>query len=143
MPGEPRPEHGGGNMDEYVHRQFLKEEAFLEVHYETVDPVLPLLGHAWRPNFRCNDAVRDRRARLLAAGRLSELTFDSAVLFHGRNGLSSIRLYLRSSERFLVARITWVGAKTRVEILADCECRVAERGRGGRRKFIWMPIHPL
>jgi hypothetical protein len=84
-------------------------------------------SHAWRPDFRCNDAVRDRRARLLAAGQLAELTFASAVLFHNGDGFSSIRLYLRSSARFLVARITWVGAETRVALPADCECRVAEK----------------
>jgi hypothetical protein len=106
-------------MDEHVHRQYLKEEEFLEAYYGTVDAVLPQLPHHWQPNYQCNDAVRDRRARPLAAGQLAELTFDSGVLFHNREGLSSIRLYLRSSARFLVARIHWVGAETRVEILAD------------------------
>jgi WD40 repeat protein len=77
-------------MDEHVHRQYLKEEEFLEVYYETVDVVRPLLGHEWRPNFQCDDQVRDRRVRLLAAGQLAELTFDSAVLFHNRDGLSSV-----------------------------------------------------
>jgi hypothetical protein len=109
-------------MDEHVHRQFLKEEEFLEVHYETVDAVLPWLGHDWRPNFQCNDQVRLPRARLLVAGQLAELTFDSAVLFHGREGLSSIRLYLRSSARFAVARIDWAGTETRVEIMVDLAC---------------------
>jgi hypothetical protein len=108
-------------MDEHVHRQYLKEEEFLEVYYETVDVVRPLLGHEWRPNFQCDDQVRERRVRLLAAGQLAELTFDSAVLFHNRDGLSSIRLYLRSSARFLVARIHWVEGETRVEMLADPE----------------------
>ena len=119
-------------MDEHVHRMYLKEEEFLEVYYETVDAVLPRLGHDWRPNFQCNDHVRDRRARLLATGQLAELTFDSAVLFHGREGLTSIRLYLRSSARFLVARIHWVEGATRVEMLADNEHRVAEGRQLGR-----------
>jgi hypothetical protein len=97
-------------------------EEFLAVHYETVDAVLPWLGHNWCPNFNCNDHVRQRRVRLLAAGQLAELSFDSAVMFHGREGLSSIRLYLRSSARFVVARIYWVGAGTRVDVLADLAC---------------------
>lgn len=120
-------------MDEHVYRQYLKEEEFLETYYETVDAVLPLLGHEWRPNFQCNDQVRVRRARLLATGRLADLTFDSGVLFHGREGLSSIRLYLRSSARFLVARIHWVEAETRVEMLADIErgVRLARQPRRG------------
>jgi hypothetical protein len=59
--------------------------------------------------------------------------FDSAVLFHGREGLSSIRLYMRSSARFVVARIHWVDGKTRVEILADIERGVAEARQVERR----------
>ena len=115
-------------MDEHVNRMCLKEEEFLEVYYETVDAVLPSLGHAWRPCFLCNDHVRDRRARLLAMGQLAELTFDSAVMFHGRDGLSSIRLYLRSSARFVVTRIHWAAGETRVEMLADNErCGAAAR----------------
>jgi hypothetical protein len=81
-------------MDAHVPRQFLKEEELLETYYETIDEVLPWLGHDWRPNFKCSDQVRRHRARLLAAGRLAELTFERAVLFHGREGLSSIRLRL-------------------------------------------------
>jgi len=68
----------------------------------------------------------------LATGQLAELTFDSAVLFHGREGLTSIRLYLRSSTRFLVARIHWVGAEARVEMLADNERGGAEGSQVGR-----------
>jgi hypothetical protein len=106
-------------MEEYVHRQYLNEEDFLVEYFGTVDVVLPLIGHAWRPNYQCNDQVRDRRARLLATGQLAELTFDSAVIFHNGGSLTSIRLYLHSSTRFLVARIHWVAGETRVEILAD------------------------
>ena len=120
-------------MDEHVHRMFLKEEDFLVEYYGTVDVMLPLIGHDWRPHFQCNDGVRNRRARLLATAQLAELTFDSAVLFHGRDGLSSIRLYLRSSTRFLVARIHWVGAETQVEVLADNECGGSEGCQPARR----------
>ena len=49
--------------------QYVKEEEFLEPHYETVNAVVPRLGHAWRPCFQCNDQIRDRRARLLATGQ--------------------------------------------------------------------------
>ena len=103
--------------DEYVRRQYLREEDFLETHFGLADLVAPRLG--WQPKYQCNDISRRRRDFHLAKNRLTELTFDAAVLFHGREGLSSIRLYLRSSARFLVARISWVVAETVVEVLAD------------------------
>src|SRR5262245_38613849 len=106
-------------MDEHVHCQYLREEEFLEVHYETVDALLERLGPDWKPNYQCDDQVRAWRAQLLARSRLQNLAFDAGVVFHGRDGLSSIRVYLRSSSRFLVARIHWVGAEAQVEILAD------------------------
>jgi hypothetical protein len=58
-------------MDEYVHRQYLREEEFLEVNYETVDTLLERLGQEWRPNYQCNEAVRQRHALLLARGELA------------------------------------------------------------------------
>jgi len=52
-------------------------------------------------------------------------------MFFGREGLSSIRIYLRSSERLFVARIHWPGAKATVDILTDYEltpgCKAWER----------------
>src|SRR5476651_2513054 len=109
-------------MDEYVHRQYLKEEDFLETHYETVDGLLPAIGHACKPNYQCNEQVRQRRSRLFATGQATDLMFDSAVLFHNRDGLSSIRIYLHSSETLLVVRIHWEEGETLVEIVADSEC---------------------
>jgi hypothetical protein len=106
-------------MDEHVHRQYLKEEEFLEMYYGLVDAVLPQIDEVWQPNYGCNDQARQHRDLLLATDRLAQLTFDSAVIFHGRQGLSSIRLYLRSSARLLIVRIKWVEGETRVEVLAN------------------------
>jgi hypothetical protein len=120
-------------MDDYVSRMYRKEGESLEIYHETVDAVLPFLGHDWRPDFHCNDHVRDRRARHFATGQLAELTFDSAVVFHGREGLTSIKLCPRSPARFVVARIHRMDGETRVQLVADNERRVAERRQVGRR----------
>src|SRR5256885_14580623 len=93
----------GADMDDmYVRRQWAKEEDFLADHYETVDALLARIGNRWRPNYRCTEAERQRRAMLLARGQLAELVFDGAAMFYGRDGLSSIRVYLRSSTRLVV-----------------------------------------
>src|SRR5262249_55353335 len=114
-------------MNEYVRRQYLKEEDFLEEYLGTVDAVLPQLPHAWQPNFQCDDRARFQRGRLRGTGQLASLPFDSAVLFYGRDGLSSIGLYLRSSERFVVARIHFGGGRTAVDVLADVPARPFKR----------------
>jgi len=63
-----------GVMDEYVRRQYLREEGFLEEYLGTVDAVLPQLPCPWQPNFQCNDQARWQRDRLLATGQLESLT---------------------------------------------------------------------
>src|SRR5262245_43586064 len=95
-------------MDEYVAGMYLREEEFLEAFYGTVEALLPQFG-GWRPNFQCDDAARRRRDQLRREGKLDALTFDSAVIFHGRGEFSSIGLYLRSSAGLRVFRIRWEG----------------------------------
>jgi hypothetical protein len=107
--------------DEHVHRQYLKEEEFLEDYWQAAETVIERLGLDWQPDFRCNDEVRQRQDMLLAKGKLVQLTFDSGVVFHGRHGFSSVRLYLRSSTRFLVVRIRWVTEGFEIEVLRDRE----------------------
>lgn len=53
--------------------------------------------------------------------RLDELVFNDAAMFYGGEGLSSIRVYLRSSTWLLVARIHWPGAEAAVKIIHDRE----------------------
>src|SRR5262249_2880757 len=121
----------GAVMDEYVRLQWNNEERFLEEHFETVDVLLAKIGDRWRPCYGCNDQVRLWREMMRARGRLNGLAFDSAGRCFAREGLSSIRIYLRSSERFFVARIHWPGAEAAVEILHDREltpgCKAWER----------------
>ncbi len=114
-------------MDEYTRCQWSKEEVFLEEHYETADAALAVIGDRWKPNYRCTDQVRRWRELLMAQGRLDELV-NSAVMFYGRrpdglDGLSSIRIYLRSSTWLFVARVHWPGAEAMVDVLADNEVR--------------------
>ena len=121
-------------MDEYVRCQWNNEERFLEEHYETVDVLLAQIGDRWRPCYGCNDQVRLWREIMRARGRLNELVFDSGVMFFGLEGLSSIRIYLRSSARFFVARIHWPGAEAVVEILTDSELGLSQRAWETRGK---------
>ena len=106
-------------MDEYVRRHYLKEEEFLEEHYETVDAILPALGGRWQPNYRCNDLARQRQDMLFASGKLTQLTFIDAAVFYNAAGMSSIRVNLCSSDGLIVARIHWANGEAIVELLAD------------------------
>jgi hypothetical protein len=106
-------------MDEYVKRMYLKEEEFLEEFLGTVEALLLSLGGAWQPNYSCNDQVREETRRRLAKGALEAVTFQDAVIFYSKEGFSSIRLYLRSSQRYVVIRIRCVGGSVAVERLAD------------------------
>jgi hypothetical protein len=77
-----------------------------------------LLHLDWQPNYSCNDSAREEFARRLRSGLVEKLTFQDAVIFHGRAGFSSIRVYLRSSTRFTVIRIHFVGGR----LVADIDC---------------------
>jgi hypothetical protein len=57
------------------------------------------------------------------------LTFDSAALFGNRGGFSSIRLYLRSSQRLLVLRVYWSGAM-KMDVLLDQQRSVLKKHAG-------------
>src|SRR5262249_56813844 len=86
-------------------RMYLKEEEFLEEYLGTVEAAVDLLRLDWQPNYSCNDYTRNDVARRIRNGMVNKLTFQDAVIFHGRAGFSSIRVYLRSSTRFTVIRI--------------------------------------
>jgi hypothetical protein len=115
-------------MDEYVNVQFLREEEFLEVHYETVDALLGVLGQDWKPNYQCNDEVRERRGVLRATGQLEELVFEAGVISHHKGMMSSIGIYLHSSTRFLVARVHWVERTQRSRFCATTGGRRSDDG---------------
>ena len=116
-------------MDEWVQRMYLKEEDFLEGHFQTVEAMLPAIDFRWKPNFQCNDAVRWDRNRRFACGQLDELVFESAVIFHDKNGFSSMRIYLQSSTWLLVTRLTWANGELVVQKMSD-----------GRPKTMRRPI---
>jgi len=106
-------------MDEYVRRMYLKEGEFLVEYLGTVEAAVDLLRLDWQPNYSCNDYTRNDVARRIRNGMVNKLTFQDAVIFHGRAGFSSIRVYLRSSTRFTVIRIHFVGGRLAAEF--DCD----------------------
>ena len=83
---------------------------------------MDLLHLDWQPNYSCNDCVREEFARGLRRGLVEKLTFQDAVIFHGRSGFSSIRVYLRSSTRFTVIRIHFIEERLAAEILSNGTC---------------------
>ena len=61
-------------------------------------------------------AIANRRQALVRA----TLAFDDAAIIHG--DMRSVQLQLRSSLRFLLAAIRWVGRDAVAEVLADRAC---------------------
>jgi hypothetical protein len=100
--------------DEYVRQLYRGEEDFLDHFLGTVEVLLPILaaehGADWRPNYACNDRQRWAQQLRLNAGQLDALTFDEAVIFHGREGFSSLQLRLQSSRRLLIVRVRRVSS---------------------------------
>jgi hypothetical protein len=105
--------------NEFVRCQYLQEEDFLADYLGLAEAVAQHLGGDWRPDFRCNGWTRESRARALAGGRLSELTFHFATIFHNAAGLSSYQVHLRSSSRTVVVRVAWWDGETRLEVILD------------------------
>jgi hypothetical protein len=98
---------------------FLKEEHFLEPWMGTVEAALPYLG-GWRPNYSCNDQVREARRLALVKGEQTELVFDEAVISNARSHrLAAIEIHLRSSSRLLIVQLRWEEGKMIVETRLD------------------------
>ncbi len=93
-------------MFEQLKQYYGREEDFLD-HFETIAIVAARsLQGAWTPNYRCDDAVRGRRDRMLADGTLRELAFSGAAVYHVDDRFSSVQIALRSTTRSVNVRVT-------------------------------------
>src|SRR5262245_10263237 len=109
--------------DEWVRLLYRKEEDFPEHFLGTVEALLLVLaaelGADWRPNYSCDDRQRWQQHLRLNAGQVHALTFEEAVIFHGREGFSSLQLHLRSSHLLLIVRVCSLGGQMAVEKRLD------------------------
>lgn len=92
-------------MDEYTRRVYHSEDDFLADWFMLAEALTPLCG--WQPDYRGADP--HERDCLCRAGKLTELAFDGASIAHGREGWSSLNVYLRSSTRYVVVRVSQEG----------------------------------
>ena len=92
-------------MDEHFKQLYEKEEEFLDEFGASASVASELLNGAWQPNYGANDTIRNNVQYSLSSGAVKSLTFDSASVYHNRNGFSSVQIVLRSSKRVVNVRV--------------------------------------
>jgi hypothetical protein len=106
-------------MDEQFKQLYEKEEEFLDEFGASASAASELLNGAWRPNYGANDTTRNNIQYSLSIGAVKSLIFDSASVFHDRNGFSSVQIVLRSSKRVVNVRVRNVEGKLLAEKIID------------------------
>ena len=109
-------------MPEYLKRVYHKEEQFLDTCSAVAEATFRLLGGNWKPNYWCNDKTRLDTKRSLLKGELQTLTFDSASVYHDKNGFSYAEIVLQCCARIITVRIK----KTNGDLIAE---KIAEQKR--------------
>ena len=106
-------------MDEHFTRNYLKEEEFLDEFYDLAGKAAALLNGQWCPNESCDDATRQSQRYFLSTDDLPNLIFDSAALYSDINGLSSVKIVLKSSRRVVVVAVKRAGDEFVAEKISD------------------------
>jgi transcriptional regulator with GAF, ATPase, and Fis domain len=106
-------------MNEHFTRNYLKEEDFLDEFYDLAGKAAALLNDEWCPNESCDDATRQSQRYLLSTDDLPNLIFDSAALYSDINGLSSVKIVLKSSRRVVVVAVKRTGGEFVAEKISD------------------------
>lgn len=106
-------------MIERLNRHYLREEEFLDECYEFAGKAVHLLGGEWSPNEDCDDRVRRDQRYFLSTGSLSSLVFDSASIYSDADGLSLVKIILRSSHRVVIVALKRVGDDFVAEKISD------------------------
>lgn len=91
---------------EYMWRNYLKEEEFLDEYGDVAAVASELLGDDWVPNYDCTDRDRHNRDYFLSTGELIALDFESAAVFRDGEFFSSVQIVLRSSTRIANVRVS-------------------------------------
>lgn len=107
---------------ERMHRNYLKEEEFLEHFDSSAREASKLLNGDWKPNYDCNDNERRQRDYFRKSGELTWLVFSSGSVFHDENGhFSSVQIVLESLKRQVNVRVSMVEGKLVAEKIVDRE----------------------
>ena len=106
-------------MSEYMKRYYTREEDFLDKFGMSIGAALKVLGDEWQPDWHCDDDARHNREYFLKTGKLSQLVFDGAAVYHDENGCSLIHLCLKSSKRIVTVRLKKVGGEFVAEKIVD------------------------
>jgi hypothetical protein len=94
-------------MDEILHRNFRREEEFVEKFRSSAWKASQLLDGAWKPQSNCDDTERNQCKHRLLIGKQSHLVFKSATVYHdpGNRAFTSARIFLESSSRIVEVRV--------------------------------------
>lgn len=106
-------------MNEDMKKYYLKEEDFLDEFSDFAIEAAKFLNDEWEPNYNCNDKARQNRDYFISTGELHSLTFNSAAVYHDRNGFSSVQIVLESSKRMVTVRVKREGRNLIAEKIAD------------------------
>ena len=106
-------------MDEYLARNYLKEEEFLDEYGEVASVAARTLNGEWQPDYQCDDAARKNRDYFKSTGELVQLAFRSAAVFHSANQFSSVQIVLESSSRVVNVRVKLTGDDLMAEKILD------------------------
>ena len=91
---------------EFMWRNYLKEEEFLDEYGDVAAVASELLGDDWSPNYGCDERDRHNRDYFLSSGEQISLVFQSAPVFHSGKFFSSAQIVLQSSKRIVNVRVS-------------------------------------
>jgi hypothetical protein len=88
-------------MHEILHRNYRREEEFVERFRSSAWKASVSLNGEWKPNSNCDDTERQQRKYCLLMGHQSRLIFKSAAVYHDPDSgaFTSALILLESSTR--------------------------------------------
>lgn len=88
-------------MDEILHRNYRREEEFVEKFRSSAWKASRILNGEWKPKANCDDMERQQRKYCLLMGRQTQLVFKSAAIYHDPDSgaFTSALILLESSTR--------------------------------------------
>jgi hypothetical protein len=102
-------------MEERLRKHYLKEEEFLDEFDSIASVAVKILEGEWQPNYAANDNTRKNQDNF----KMQCLVFDSASVYHDKNGFSSAQIILKSSHRRVNVRIRKINGELVGEKIFD------------------------